>query len=195
VQRWSLPLLVVPRVLVPGTQATLPSSDPDLKEGEQVALRPAAAGRGEEAGRRIATLAEVEGLRRLGSEVSLVRLLGRRLARLSEAGCRHGRHWVEATELAEPGPGAEGLLPGVERAMRRYLALRGEAGESGPGLTCLSRDPVTASHEVASVLQISGLEVQEILEAGTASDRLRRAGAVLDREAELLRQLLGREGT
>jgi hypothetical protein len=44
-------------------------------------------------------------------------------------------------------------------------------------------------------LRISWPEVQELLEAGSAADRLRRAQAVLDREAELLRRLLGREGT
>lgn len=190
-----MPLLAVPRALVPGTQAALPCTDPHLKEGEQVALVRSPGGRPGETNRRIATLAEVEGVRRLGPDLSLVRLRGRALIRLAEARCEHGRRWVEAAELAEPGPGADFLIPKVERAMRRYLALRGEAGESGPGLAGLSRDPVTASHEVASVLRISCLEVQEILEAGTASDRLRRAVAVLDREAELLRRLLGREGT
>jgi len=37
-------------------------------------------------------------------------------------------------------------------------------------------------------------KLQEILEAGSAADRLCREGAILDREAELLRRLLGREG-
>lgn len=147
------------------------------------------------AGCRVGTLAEVQGVRPLGPQASLLRLGGRSLVRLGRAWREHGRWWTDATRLAEPGPGARALLEGVELSLRRYLAWRGEAGEGGPTVARLSPDPVTASHEVASVLRISWPEVQEILEAGSAADRLRRAQAVLDREAELLRRLLGREGT
>jgi hypothetical protein len=97
-------------------------------------------------------------------------------------------------EIPEPGPAGASGVEQAEQALQCYLALRGEAGESSGPLVKLSRDPVTASYEVASHLRISWPELQDILEAGSAADRLRRAQAALDREAELLRRLLGREG-
>lgn len=150
--------------------------------GEQTAPRP------------IGTLAHLEEVRHLGPEACLLRLSGRRLVRLSEAQERAGRWWVKVAEVAEPDREAASLIEEAERALRRYLALRAEAGEAADVHSKLSRDPVAASHEVASHLQISWPEVQDILEAGGAAERLRRARAVLDRETELLRRLLGREG-
>jgi Lon protease-like protein len=190
-----LPLLPIRRALVPGTRAGLPCTDPHLVEGEHVAAVLAVSGGDPGARRRVATRAQVEQVRPLGPEASLVRLGGRSLVRLTETRWADGRWWAGVAELAEPGPGAATRLAETQRSLRRYLALRAEAGEAGAGPLTLSRDPVAASHEVASVLRISWPEVQELLEAGSAADRLRRAQAVLDREAELLRRLLGREGT
>jgi Lon protease-like protein len=143
----------------------------------------------------IGTLAHLEEVRPLGAEAYLLRLTGRRLVRLIEAQERAGRWWAKVAEVAEPDGEAASLIEEAESSLRRYLALRAEAGEAGDVHTKLSRDPVAASHEVASHLRISWPEVQDILEAGGAAERLRRARAVLDRETELLRRLLGREGS
>lgn len=190
-----LPLLSIRRVLVPGTRAALPSARTDLRAGEHVVTALEPDGDERAATRSVGTLAHLEEVRPLGPEAVLLRLSGRRLVRLTEAEQREGRWWAKVAEIAEPDREASPLIEEAERAVRRYLALRSEAGEGGGPIVELSRDPVAASHEVASYLHISWPEVQDILEAGSAADRLRRAGAVLDRETELLRRLLGREGT
>jgi hypothetical protein len=179
-----LPLVPIRRVLVPGTRAALPCSAPGLGRDRAVVTVFTPVG----------TRAVVEALRPLAPRLALALLRGEGLVRLLGAGEDEGVWQARVAEVEEPGPGAEPLVAGVERALHRYLALRGEAGEAAGPLPRLSRDPLTASHEVASHLQISWPEVQEILEAGSAADRLRREKAVLDREAELLRRLLGREG-
>lgn len=181
------------RVLVPGTSAGLPTTGPRPELGEEVAAVFAPGGR-RASPARVATRALVQEVRPLDGRLSLVRVRGCGLVRLvGESGGVAGE-WAEVGAITEPGAGADALVEEVERALRRYLALRGEVGESAGGPAALSRDPVTASHEVASRLHISWPEVQDILEAGSAALRLRRERAVLEREAELLRRLLGREG-
>lgn len=189
-----LPLLPIRRVLVPGTRAALPSERDDLRAGDPLVavLDPTSGGKG--CGRSVGTLAQVEDVRPLGREAVLLRLVGQSLVRLTETRERAGRWWVKAVELPEPDVKGGAVVEAAERALRRYLAVRAEAGEAVDLTATLSRDPVTASHEVASYLRVSWPEVQDILEAGSAAERLRRAQAALERETELLRRLLGREG-
>ena len=188
-----LPLVPIRRVLVPGTRAALPCPTPGLgrEKGVVTVFTPVGC---RPAGGAVGTRAVVEALRPLGLRLALALLRGEGLVRLLGPEEEDGVWRARVVEVDEPGPGAEPLVAGVERALHRYLALRGEAGEAAGPLPRLSRDPLTASHEVASHLRISWPEVQEIFEAGSAADRLRREKAVLDREAELLRRLLGREG-
>lgn len=89
--------------------------------------------------------------------------------------------------------GEEAVIGPALSALRRYMAVRSEAGEGGDIHVQLSGDPVVASHEVASHLRVSGPEVQDVLEAGTAAERLHRATMVLERETKLLEAVLGRE--
>ena len=92
----------------------------------------------------------------------------------------------------EPGSGYfESMLDDVEAAVRRYMAVSAESGEGGNINVRISRDPVVASYQVASLLRVSPPERQELLEAGTAADRLGREAAMLGREAALLRYVLG----
>ena len=187
------PLLPIRRALVPGTCSSLPCAAPAMKRGDEVVTVFAPAGRLPDV-LTVGTRAVVEAVRSLAPRVVLARLRGEGLVRLLGAEEAGGVWRARVAEVGEPGPGAQALVAGVERALHRYLALRGEAGEEAGPLPRISRDPLTASHEVASHLRISWPEVQEILEAGSAADRLCREGAILDREAELLRRLLGREG-
>jgi len=189
-----LPLLPIRRVLVPGTRAALACPRDDLRPGETVvAALAATAGSGAPVG-SVGTLADLEEVRVLGPEASWVRLRGSNLVRLSRAEERRGRWWATVVEVPEGDREAGPLVAAAQRALRRYLATRAEAGERVDLQIELSCDPVAASHEVASYLRISWPEVQEILEAGGAAERLNRARAVLERETELLRRLLGREG-
>jgi len=90
------------------------------------------------------------------------------------------------------GEQASDLVEAVERGLRTYMAARAEAGEGGDVHVSIDRDPITASHQVASQLEISWPEVQEILEAGDAAERLEREIQVLRRETILLQAVLGR---
>lgn len=188
-----LPLIAIRRVLIPGTAVSLPAPGPGGGVGEEAVAVFAPPGRPPSAA-RVGTRALVEAARPLGPGVRLLRLRGIGLVRLVATHGEGRRRRAEVAELPEPGGGGRELVEAVERALRRYLALRAEAGEEVGPSPGLSRDPVQASHEVASRLRISWPEVQEICEAGSAADRLCRERAVLDREAELLRRLLGREG-
>lgn len=189
-----LPLLPIRRVLLPGTQASLPCTRRDLEGGDEVVTileQPTAEPR---APHRVGTLARVEGVHRIGPGACLVRLAGRWLVRLRGLEPRGEAEWARVDPVPEPGSDPGGLIDQAQLGLRRYLALRAEMGESAGCCVELSRDPVAASHEVASCLRVSWPEVQDILEAGDAVARLRRAQGVLDRETELLRRLLGREG-
>jgi hypothetical protein len=188
-----LPLFPIPRVLLPGTCASLPWEGLQAQPGEEiVAVLRADAHLPVEP--RVGTRSVVEMVRPLGRWVSLVRVRGHGLVRLLGRDRKGDREQARVTEIPEPGTGFAARLDEAERALHRYLALSAEAGEPVGTLPRLSRDPVMASHEVASYLRVSWPEVQEILEAGSAADRLCRERAALDREAELLRRLLGREG-
>ncbi|MBS1195902.1 MAG: ATP-dependent protease La substrate-binding domain [Actinobacteria bacterium] len=188
------PLLPIRRALVPGTRAALPSDRADLRPGDRLVTVlerpegvPPALG-------SVGTLAGLESLRPLGPGISLLRLSGRSLVRLVEVDEQAGRWWAKVAEVPEPGGEAPGMVEAAGRALRRFLAAQAEAGEDADCRVDLSRDPVAASHEVASYLRVSWPEVQDVLEAGSAAERLSRARAVLERETELLRRLLGREG-
>jgi hypothetical protein len=87
---------------------------------------------------------------------------------------------------------AGGLVATTRTLLRRYMAARVEAGEPGDIAVDLPEDPVAASHRVASHLRISWPEIQEILEAGDAVDRLRFEDNVLERETLLLRAVMAR---
>jgi len=76
--------------------------------------------------------------------------------------------------------------------LRRYMAARAEAGVGGDVHVELPDDPVGASHRVASHLEVTWPELQDLLEAGDAAARLDREIHLLRRETALLRAVLAR---
>jgi len=143
----------------------------------------------------VGTLARVLGVRALDGGDAMIRLHGQHLVRVPPGASAGGETRAEVIEVDEVGPGVPVALDAVERALSRYMAVRAEAGFGGDVYRRLSKDPVVASHEVASHLQISWPELQELLEAGDASRRLKKGLEVMERETELLRRLLASEGS
>jgi len=186
-------MLVVPitRVLVPGTQMSLRRPRGDCKPGDTfvVILRDDSA----TSGHSVGTLARVTGVTSLDAGGAMVRLHGERLVCVPPAANTEGRAPVGIVDEADSDEPV--ALDVVRSLLSRYMALRAEAGLGGNVYPRLSNDPVAASHEVASHLEISRPELQELLEAGNASRRLRKGLAIMRRETELLRRLLAWEGS
>ena len=176
-----LRMLVSGRAVIPGTRHALVTEHEDLGVGERVVV---VFDRGDGSIGRIGTAATIRAIDRrdLGLVVDVV---GESLVTVA-------RDTWEIAPL-EPGPRPpQALLLEAQAALRSYMAARAEAGMGGDVHVELAPDPVTASHQVASHLEISWPEVQDILEAGDAAERLRREIQVLRRETSLLRVVLGR---
>jgi len=184
----ALPLISSPRPLIPGTRIGLRVPDAHLEPGDVIAVvaRPYDDVARE---RRIGTVAVVEAVRPGAAGDAYLDASGRLLVEIERAG-DEDRVIVSPVDERRPEV-PEDLVASVERALRTYMAVRAESGDTGDIRISLSDDPVAASHEVASHLRISWPEVQELLEAGSAGDRLGRALLVLRRETGLLRSVLG----
>jgi hypothetical protein len=191
------PLLLIGRALVPGTRMVLPVRGFLPHEGDQVLV----VLRGNEPMEdawpaRVGTVALVEGVRPLDSRIALVTLSGLHLAAVGSL--EKVGEAILATASGVEGHGAGGdcreLIGRAQSLLRRQMAIRAEAGEVADISLQLSPDPVSASHQVASQLRVTWPEIQEVLEAGDAAERLRRSLAVMERETGLLVRLLSREG-
>lgn len=172
-----LPVISIPRALVPTTEMTIYGEVAD-RHGEVLAVfdGPERAS--------VGTVASVVWTSDSGIAPKL-RLAGRRLAVV-----------VSGEDVAEPGhPDDTRLVGEAVSAARAYLAALAEAGEGADVTRRFSPDPVALSHEVASILRVTPPEVQEMLEAGSATDRLRHAVEVLTMETRLIRSLLARGWT
>ncbi len=137
---------------------------------------------------RVGTVARIESLELIDDSSVFYTLAGELLVAITPE-----RRTQPVDDPADDVPDA--LLEEAGRAVQAYMAALAESGESGDISIRLSPDPTTASHEVASYLRISWPEVQDLLEAGTARQRLERGILVLRREARLLRSALGGKGT
>ena len=179
-------LLIAPiaRALVPGTEMSLRRRRADLDEGRAivVVLRSGEGPAGEPE-RTVGTVARVIGVTPLENDAAMVRLRGEHLVRIPSGALLCGETQAPVTPVDETSGNAA------------PLDARAEAGLGGDVYPWLSNDPVTASHEVASLLQISWPEIQDILEAGNAASRLRKGLAIMERETELLRRLMSWEGS
>jgi Lon protease-like protein len=178
-------MLPLARVVLPGTRHSVPSPTMGLKAGARVVVVLT-----QPDGRlsRVGTTSRIEGVAPGGDDWVLLDLVGEWLVSIESA---DGLTSVEKVDPA-PLPSRQDLVPAAQAALRRYMAVRAEAGHGGDIHVAIEPDPVIASHQVASHLEISWPEVQDILEAGDANDRLEREILVLDRETALLRAVLGR---
>jgi hypothetical protein len=180
-----LPLLRFGRVLIPGTRHSVRTSRADLGVGERVVvvLEQPDGSLG-----RVGTASRIHGIGRESDDRVVLELVGETLVSVDPDGDEASVGVIDAEER----PGSPELVDTVERALRRYMAAKAEAGIGGDVLVTIHRDPVPASHQVASHLEITWPEVQDILEAGDAVERIRREITVLERETALLRAVLGR---
>jgi Lon protease-like protein len=179
-----LPLLRFGRAVIPGTRHAVRTDRDDLGVGDRivVVLEQEDGSIGS-----VGTAGRIREIRARQGRVVL-EVVGESLVVVAPDGSRAEVRPVDCG-IVQP---ASDLVEAVERALRTYMAARAEAGEGGDVHVSIDRDPITASHQVASQLEISWPEVQEILEAGDAAERLEREIQVLRRETILLQAVLGR---
>ncbi len=85
------------------------------------------------------------------------------------------------------GPAAASLIPDIDRALQRLLALRAELGEPGPRVdVTLDDDPVRASFEACALASLGPLDAQQLLELDDTVERLARLAALVDEETTVL---------
>jgi hypothetical protein len=184
----SFPLITTGRALVPGTSMGMRAPERRLARGDRVVVLAEALG---DRHITVGTLARLESVHPAPGGGLFLGLRGEALVAVST---RSGDRAVVTPVDGPPGTDAGDLVAEAQRALRAYHAAASEAGEGGDIGVVLSPDPVRASHEVASQLRVSRPELQELLEAGDASERLRRSILVLRRETRLLRLLMGGKG-
>lgn len=177
-------VVLVPRPLIPGNRMAVRTTG---ETADHVVVL--AAYNGETGPGRVVTRARVEGVRdALGGHV----ILGLAGVDLVVVRSEDPDGSLTVEDVDPPGDRRASTPEPVGTALRRYMAVRAEAGATGDVHISLSDDPVTASHQVACNLEVSAPEVQDILEAGDAHARLRHGAGVLERETALLRAVLGR---
>ncbi len=95
---------------------------------------------------------------------------------------------ADIEELADHDDGdAARMVPDVERALRRMLALRSELGDPGPGGDIgLADDPVRASYQACALAALGPLDAQRLLEVDDTAVRLARLDALLGEETAVL---------
>ena len=163
---------------------------------------------GDAATRRIGTICEIHSAERFPDGRWMIIAVGVARASLGAID-RTGQYpLVEAEELDDPaGDDAAALLPGVQRALDRYLATvkrfvvrtasvnSNEPQEPTAVAATLDKmlkpiqlpdDPVAASYAIGGVLQIELSRKQQLLELPDAASRLRVELELLRRESSLL---------
>jgi len=96
---------------------------------------------------------------------------------------------AEVVELEDgpPGPDAVELRDGVERLLRRALAIKAELGEPAPPATVeLDADPAVAAYQAAALAPIGPADAQRLLEPDSPDDRLRLLTGMLEDEVDVL---------
>jgi hypothetical protein len=178
----SLPVVEITRALVPGTTMMVPAPETRASAGDHVVVVFCDSYRRA----RIGTEALVRA--RHDNVLTTLQVEGRRLVEVDR-----DDDFSPVTPVAHEDAPPE-QMDAVASALRRYMAVRAEAGIGGDVHVELSPDSEAASHQVASLLHVTWPEIQEVLEAGGTSARLERARLVLERETVLLTATMGRRG-
>ena len=97
--------------------------------------------------------------------------------------------------LVEPAPDEPGdigeVRPQVCSRLERMLAMASELGADTAGVDLtVSGDATTVSYQLASVIPVTPIDAQALLEAPCARSRLERAVEMLDDQIELIRLCL-----
>ena len=79
----------------------------------------------------------------------------------------------------------------LQEGWQRFAAVAAESGEGAAIHARLHADPTIASYQAATLLPLSHVERQELLEIGTTSERLDRLLRIVAGETGILRHLLG----
>jgi len=173
------------RALVPGTEASVRTDRRDLAPGTRVVV---VFERDDGSAATVGTQALVLASRESGFGGTLIDVTGERLV-----ACHSDGSETDVDPIDGASAEAERLLVrNAREELRRYMAARAEAGVGGDVNVDVPDDPVAASHRVASRLEVTWPELQEVLEAGDAAARLDREILVLRRETALLRAVLAR---
>ena len=188
-----LPLLPLPRVLLPGERLVPNDYRPPARSvlddpgGSLVAV----VFEDREGRRTVGTVAIVTGTAGEAGAGPRPVLLGRRRMEI-RASTRSGDHEVVSVDAPaeQAGEGLEPLCREVTALARRLLAVSAEAGTGGDVHAAIDDDPVAASYRVASLMRLSSPERQDLLELPVRA-RLERERAVLAREIQLLVSYMG----
>lgn len=138
------------------------------------------------------TLVTVLGRRQLEAGLSIVGVRGRERVAIEFTSAADSHLEGNLTILREVPPRNGGALrdAAVARLMR-YLAARAEWGGEGNISVDIPSEPSPASYRVASLMELSHPERQDLLQAGLA-ERFERVTLLLERETELLTRTMGR---
>jgi hypothetical protein len=170
------------RALVPGVAASVRTSRSDLHPGTRVVM---AHERDDGSTARVGTLALITASRDSSFGGRFLDVTGDRLVACADAAQETRVAAVDTTARELPL-----LVRQVRDELRRYMAARAEAGVGGDVHVEVPEDPIVASHRVASHLEVTWPELQDVLEAGDAAARLEREVQLLRRETALLRAVL-----
>ncbi len=98
---------------------------------------------------------------------------------------------AEVSDLDEDVTGPDGpeRREGLERLLRRVLALKAELGEpAAPVIVDLDPDPRVATYQAAALAPVGPVDAQRLLETARADERLDLVVSMLEDEAAVLAQ-------
>lgn len=100
--------------------------------------------------------------------------------------------WAMVEPVPDEAEEIEDLRPQVCSRLERLLAMASELGSDTAGVDLsVEGDATTVSYQLASVIPVTPIDAQALLEARGPRQRLERAAEMLDDQIELIRLCLG----
>lgn len=100
--------------------------------------------------------------------------------------------WAMVEAVPDEAGEIEDLRPHVCSRLERLLAMASELGSDTAGVDLtVEGDATTVSYQLASVIPVTPIDAQALLEASGPRQRLERATEMLDDQIELIRLCLG----